>query len=176
MKKLFTNSFIILIVLITSVGCSQNSDISQPQTLKDYPKEVHQVITETILNDNKGKFTKGDYQAEGHIILDSEVKQEGTYFYTLISYGEYISEEGKPVRISGVSGIPAVIVLSEDAQGVKMSWVENPPSDVSVEEQITEMFPEAFHDRLLMVSPEDTITLNQQEIHQVEAAINALKS
>ncbi len=171
MKKSFLG-ILLLFTILTSLfvtGCSN----TPPEELKDYPAEVHSIITNTLINDNLNKFSRGSYSVSGHIILGSEVKDNDTYLYLLASYGAYAVTREGTTKIAGVDAMPAVVVISENEQGSKMSWVEYPPENGDRKEAILSLFPKAYVKRLMKISNQDIGILAAQEAEMLSSLMDA---
>lgn len=123
-------------------------------------KSLDNMVSNALLSNNQGKYLDGECTAEGHIILGSEVKDNETLVYVLTMYGEYGFQDDNFVKVSGSGTIPAVIVFSEDGNLSKINW---PEDGSKYAESIKDMFPKAYHNRVLSIKDKDTEELEKQE-------------
>lgn len=162
LMKSFLSGMLAFAIFFLCTACS----VEQPPAiaeLKDYPREVHTVLADTILRDYNGKFPPSEYTASGHIILGNEEKAGDVYFYLLASYGVYADKDGELTKLAGIDAMPAVVVVSADEQGV-MTARGSYPRDT---EEIRAVFPRQFTDRVTDIGKNDIDTLAILEMQNV---------
>ena len=80
---------------------------------------LDEVVTGAILEHNKDKFpANNEAYGEGHIIMDTVQDGEIVTVYALTMYGAYQFQDGNFVKNGGSGGIPAVIQIRDEDNGV----------------------------------------------------------
>jgi len=159
------------VVVGTFVGCSpkdstdtQNNENIITNVVDTKNMTLDERVSMALLTKNDGKYAVGECKAEGHIILGSEKKDDGTYVYALTMYGEYGFQDDNFVKVSGSGVIPAVITFSENEQGEEINTIKYPLDGSAWIDSVKELFPAKYHSRVLSVTEADNEELKNQEI------------
>lgn len=162
----------------TAVDSSQQPDnmqkeLQQPKaTTQQQPSEetkgvfdLDQAVADMLLADNKGSYAAGECVAEGHIILGSKQRKNGsTKVYTLTMYGEYAFQNGCFIKESGSGVIPAVMVFRYDSSlGYVPKACKYPTDGDGYLASIQEMFPKHLQKRCIQIRQADEKNLIRQE-------------
>ncbi|NLT94460.1 MAG: transcriptional regulator [Clostridia bacterium] len=165
-----------LLIIFILVSCSvQNNNVpSTPPDDKEEEKlaDIDAVVSKAI-KDRRTSYASGETATEGHIILETEVKDGKTIVYTIASFGAFGFENGIFTKISGSGAIPTVIALSQEEKGQYVVLEYKEPMDGSgYIDSIKKMFPKHLHERVLAAHDEYPSLVKQQE----EQAEEYLKS
>lgn len=157
-------TFILLFCIFLLTSCNNDVGIiggaDGPTSIIVSEKSLDAMVSNALLSNNKGKYADGECIAEGHIILGSEIKNDETFVYALTMYGEYGFQDNNFVKVSGSGTIPAVIVLSQNGELIRIDWPEDGSKNV---ESIKKLFPKEYHKRVLSIKDNDTEELEKQE-------------
>ena len=101
-------------------------------------------VSEAILLYNSSDYLHGECNAEGHVILGTEQSSDGNnIFYLLTTYGEYVFENDRFVKVSGSGIIPVRLTLAPDDTIIEYKQ----PDDGSLWlPSLKEMFPKEYAD------------------------------
>lgn len=126
---------------------------------------LDEVVTGAILEHNKDKFpANNEAYGEGHIIMDTVQDGEIVTVYALTMYGSYQFQDGNFVKNGGSGGIPAVIQIRDEDNGVwKLENYEEPLDGGLYGDSIRSMFPEELWKRCIAIREEDLKELKRQE-------------
>ena len=118
---------------------------------------LDEVVTGAILEHNKDKFpANNEAYGEGHIIMDTVQDGEIVTVYALTMYGAYQFQDGNFVKNGGSGGIPAVIQIRDEDNGVwKLENYEEPLDGGLYGDSIRSMFPEELWKRCIAIREED---------------------
>ncbi len=156
----------------TSVGVIGGADgPTQIAVLKDFPAEIHTVISDAILSFNKDRFVEGDCYAEGHIILDTEEIEGGVKIYTISTYGTYNFCEDHFEHGSGCGAIPTVLTFDKEHNLIDY---QTPMDGEGYIESIKALFPAILHSRVLDISEADAQALQAQKRNYAEAYLKSV--
>lgn len=126
--------------------------------------ELDRKVAEIILAQNRSWYTGEECQAEGHIILESEVQDGTTTVYALTVYGEYqFQNVDYLIKASGTGVIPVVLSFGEHEDGREFTHMTWPDDGSGYNESVKEMFPEHLWDRVLIIQEEDREILAKME-------------
>jgi hypothetical protein len=175
-KRLLRLGLIFLIIL-SLASCSHQNDDKLPVTPpKDKQKDSIAKIDDAVSRAIKGQSTSyasGETATEGHIILETEVKDGNTIVYTIASYGGFGFENGIFTKVSGSGAIPTVITFSQDENGEYSLLEYKEPLDGSgYLDSIKKLFPRHLHSRVLSVHDDYPALSKQQEAQAEEYLIS----
>lgn len=127
-------------------------------------EELDHKVAEIILDQNRSWYTGEECRAEGHIILESEVKEGTTTVYALTMYGEYqFQNVDYLIKASGTGVIPVVLSFGEHEDGREFTHMTWPKDGSGYNESVKEMFPKHLWDRVLTIREEDREQLTAME-------------
>lgn len=131
---------------------------------------VEQAVSQAIKNKGENGYLKGEIATEGHIILETEEKDNEVKAYTISSFGSFGFENGIFTKISGSGAIPTVITFSKNVNGgYSLVKYKEPIDGEDYEASIKEMFPERLWDKVLKGNNKDYSKLTEsQEIQAKE--------
>lgn len=129
MKKRVFCLIALIIALSVFSACRQGN--------KTKDTDLSDAVSLAILSQNESSYLEGECQAEGHIILTSEKKDDSTICYVIASYGEYGFEDGNFIKVSGSGAIPCRITFDGD---MKVSEFKYPDDGAMYEKSIKEIF------------------------------------
>ncbi|MCX8047780.1 transcriptional regulator [Anoxybacillus gonensis] len=110
---------------------------------------VETAVSEAIKEHGK-TYGKGEYVAEGHIILDTEQKGNKVKAYTIASIGVFEFQDGIFAIVSGSGAIPTVMTFSIDKHGqYKLVAYEEPLDGEAYVESMKKMFPKKYESKVL---------------------------
>ena len=135
MKKAY---FIVatLLILLSVSGCDGRIDVNREstsmpvgnidQTAEGVASEtIDDAISKVIFSYNTDSYLRGEVQAEGHIILTEETRDEEITVYALVEYGEYGFENNRFIKISGSGSIPVRIIFTISGNGEYIFEIDN---------------------------------------------------
>jgi len=137
--------FLLATVVLSLVPTTPESEgEKEPENVISAEEElaIESAVSEAILEHNKSGYLPGQFQAEGHDIL--EIVKDGNQFkvYCIASYGEYSLENDAPNRVSGSGAIPTVITFQKtESDTFKLLKYEEPLDGEKWLESLKSMFP-----------------------------------
>lgn len=127
---------------------SNNSKASDSNNL--ISGNIEQAVSQAIKSKGENGYLKGEVATEGHIILETEEKDNEVKAYTLSSFGYFGFENGIFTKISGSGAIPTVITFSKNTNGgYSLIKYKEPIDGEDYAASIKEMFPERLWDKVL---------------------------
>lgn len=140
--------------------------------------ELEKSVSEAIISDNKGNYASGEFDAEGHIILGVERKDENgnkkVTVYALISYISYGFENGDFVSFGGCGSVPAVMSFDEENGRYSLSEIKYAEDGGDYITSVRKMFPEKIAIRVVSNNSEDINELNSQCVSQAEKYLESI--
>jgi len=128
------------------------------------PSNLDKAVSHAILAKNRGSYSAGECQAEGHYIMDSTTDGTTVIAYALAMYGEYGFEDGNFVKVSGSGVIPTVITFSKDGAGTySMVNYQEPEDGEGYAASIRKVFPIVLQSQCLNISASRAKKLQTQE-------------
>ncbi len=137
--------------------------------------ELEKAISEAIISDNKGTYESGEFDAEGHIILGIERKDEKKVtVYVLMSYSSYGFENGDFVSFGGCGSVPAVFTFDEADGKYSLSQVKYAEDGGNYITSVRKMFPEKIAIRVVSNNSGDSNELTSQCVSQAEKYLESI--
>lgn len=143
------------------IGVQTQSQIQKPKTIED---AVSSAIKE------KGKvYLTGEHITEGHIILDTEERDDTVKVYTIASVGWFGFENGIFTKVSGSGAIPIVMIFSQndDDEYTLLKYME-PEDGARYADSIKKMFPGKLHNKVISAQKDYSNLVKQQEAQAME--------
>lgn len=136
------------------------------------PKNLDEAVANAILLNSKGNYLEGECMGEGHIILGSEEKEDGTVeAYVIAQYSEYGFENGVFTPVSGSGGIPTLMVFDKNLQ---LLSYETAKDGAYYEPSVKEMFPPKYVSRAVSPTREDNELLEKMANSYAESYLKAI--
>lgn len=130
---------------------------------------IEQAVSQAIKNKGENAYLKGEVATEGHIILETEEKNNEVKAYTLSSFGYFGFENGIFTKISGSGAIPTVITFSKNTNtGYSLINYKEPIDGEDYAASIKEMFPERLWDKVLKYDNKDYSKLAESQETQAK--------
>lgn len=146
---------------------SNNSNASASNNL--ISENIDQAVSQAIKNKGENAYLKGEVATEGHIILETEEKNNEVKVYTLSSFGYFGFENGIFTKISGSGAIPTVITFSKNTNtGYSLINYKEPIDGEDYAASIKEMFPERLWDKVLKYDNKDYSKLAESQETQAK--------
>ncbi|PIC03738.1 DUF4825 domain-containing protein [Anoxybacillus flavithermus] len=124
---------------------------------------VEKAVSEAIKKHGKS-YRKGEYIAEGHIILGTEQKENKVKAYTIASIGVFEFQDGIFAIVSGSGAIPTVMTFSIDEHGqYKLIAYEEPLDGDAYAKSVKRMFPKKYYSQVLYAEKYYDELAKQQE-------------
>jgi len=156
--------------VMTRPTAPDTSKASSFNDSKQAPFNLDKAVSNAILAKNRGSYSAGECQGEGHYIMDSTTDGTTVIAYALAMYGEYGFEDGNFVKVSGSGVIPTVITFSKDEAGTySMVNYQEPEDGEGYAASIRRLFPIALQSQCLNISASRAKKLQTQE--QAYAAV-----
>ncbi|MFC9601176.1 hypothetical protein ACFY5J_18485 [Peribacillus butanolivorans] len=163
MKFLF-NRYLILSVFLTFsilfIGCSNSSSGEVTIT-----KDMDQIVSDTIMEQNKDALSPTDKQFEAHKIYGADEKDGLMSIYLYALYEGYNKSTGTEVQ-SGHS-YPARIRLAKDENGYVLKEYKETEEGEEFIDSLEDMFPSKYSKQVLK-DTEDGADLGEQLQKKVE--------
>ncbi|MBB6177018.1 bla regulator protein BlaR1 [Anoxybacillus tengchongensis] len=141
---------------------SSDEDIASLHTVKGVI-DVEKAVGEAIKDHGKS-YRKGEYIAEGHIILSTEQKANEVKVYAIASVGVFEFQDRMFAIVSGSGAIPTVVTFSVGKHGrYKLVAYEEPIDGDKYTESIKRMFPKKHHLKVLYAEKYYDELVKQQE-------------
>ncbi|MGE7186506.1 hypothetical protein ACQKKK_21805 [Peribacillus sp. NPDC006672] len=145
MKYLFNRCLIMIVFLTFSIlliGCSNSTSSKVTIT-----KEMEQIVSDTIMEQNKDTLSVTDKQFEAHKIYGADEKDGviSIYIYTL--YEGYNKSTGTEVQ-AGIS-YPARIKLAKDENGYVLKEYKKPEEGGEFIDSLEDLFPSKYSKQVL---------------------------
>ncbi len=168
-KKLAVNQVNIIYDGSYTVLPSEGVTISPPfKPQPQNPTSIEEAVSEAIKDQSKN-YAAGEVFTEGHIILDTEEKDEKRIVYTISSYGAFGFENGIFTKVSGSGAIPTVMTFSKNGNGEYVLQDYKEPMDGSYYiKSIKEIFPKRLWDKVLTGNNKYPELAKQQEKQAAE--------
>ena len=150
-KKILSIIFVLLMLLGSFSACSK--------TPADIDNKIDQAVSKVLLEDSKVYSKYGECYGEGHIVLGYDKVHTGYKVYTISTSAMYGFENNNFVAIVSNEPMPMIVELNDDLLYRKLISVKN---DKNYTENIQQLFPKEYHQRLSIVSAEDKENLFSQ--------------
>lgn len=125
---------------------------------------LDEAVSAAVLEYSGSVYCENEAAAEGHLILETEEKEDEVIVYALTMYGSYQFQDGNFVKDSGTGVIPAVITLNENADGsLWWKWYQNPQDGSGYQDSIEALFPESIWESCMKPDSKQRDALVQQE-------------
>lgn len=137
------------------------ADTAKPQSQN--PKNIEEAVSLAIKAQGKG-YSNGEAATEGHIILETEEKDEIVKVYTISSFAWFGFENGIFTGVSGSGAIPTVIIFSKNQSGEYLLIEYKEPMDgAGYLESIKKMFPKKLWDKVRNTNKYPELARQQEE-------------
>ncbi|NLI92797.1 MAG: DUF4825 domain-containing protein [Peptococcaceae bacterium] len=129
----------------------------------NYAQSLDEAVSLAIKNQGKG-YGKGEVATEGHLILDTEEKDQLIKAYTISSFGYFGFENGIFTKVSGSGAIPTVITFSKNDKGeYTLLQYQEPMDGGGYLESVKKMFPRKLWSDVLTEGKGYPELMKQQE-------------
>ncbi|MDO4330928.1 MAG: DUF4825 domain-containing protein [Lachnospiraceae bacterium] len=123
---------------------SLTEGISEPLHPKARAASLDEAVSAAILEYSQPAYCEDEAAGEGHLILETQEKDDEVIVYALTMYGSYQFQDGNFVKNSGSGAIPAVITLEENPDGsLWWKWYQTPEDGSRYQDSIKTLFPES---------------------------------
>ena len=146
-------------------GESAESFASLYSILYNPVSTIDEGVSRAIISISRDGYLQGEFNAEGHIILDTEPEDKtqtdttNTVVYALITYREFGFVNDCFTDISGCGVIPARIVLDRN---LRLADFKLPEDGSLYVESIKNMFPKSLWNRAIKISNDDREVCDNQ--------------
>lgn len=138
--------------------------ISEPLQPKARAASLDEAVSAAILEYSQSVYGENEASGEGHLILETQEKDDEVIVYALTMYGSYQFQDGNFVKNSGSGAIPAVITLEENPDGsLWWKWYQTPEDGSRYQDSIEALFPESVWEACSKPDSQQLKMLKQQE-------------
>lgn len=131
---------------------------------KDRTDSLDTAVSAAIVEYNRPIYLESEAAGEGHLILETEEKEDEVIVYALTRFGTYQFQDGNFVKSGGSGAIPAVITLHENGDGsLWWKWYQMPQDGGEYQDSIRTLFPESLWDVCMTPDSDQLESLAQQE-------------
>ena len=125
--------FVLIIGMVFSLsGCAKTAPAKE---------EISQLVADAVISDNASIYRDGEFSAEGHKILGSDLSGNRLKVYALTTFGNYGFQNDMFIKVSGSGTIPAVLSFEKDGTGYSFMGIEYPRDGSEYVKSIKRMFP-----------------------------------
>lgn len=138
-------------------------------------RSVHEAVGLAVLTEYNGKFSGGEFGAEGHSVVSLETVNGKSEACVVMTYGSYRFINGNFVRIDGKKMLPAVFTFSANDNGNYMlEHIDFAVAGIKYEDAVKEMFVKETANRVLENHESLVQQLESQEKQQAQDYLKQL--